>query len=293
MFNLCDNELIKFTFVSFKIAKMSLSEYSCEKSKHTFSQHQLIALLCLMKRLKLDYRLFTSIIQLMPKIQTLIGLKTIPHYTTLQKFFKRLKSDIMDKIMHKTVKLFDINDPWVALDGTGHSCDQASTYFTDKIKKQSKKWRKNFTKNQIAIDTKNQVILAQRVTKGPRHDSKDAIPLIRKTKKYKPIGFSLDRAYDSEEIHKVIHEELCASSLIPLKKRAQKGKYRLGSRTIFTKPKYHRRSIAETIISVIKRIFGDKNQSRSDKLRNKETKLKNTCYNIYHYTKTSNTKIQI
>lgn len=293
MFNLCDNELIKFTFVSFKTAKMYLSEYSCEKSKHTYTQSQLMALLCLMKRLKVDYRLFALIIQLMPEIQLILGLNDIPHYTTLQKFFKRIKSEVIDEIMDLTVEQFDIKNPWVALDGTGHSCDQASTYFTDKIKKQNKKWRKSFTKNQIAIDTTNQVILSHKVVKGPRHDSKDAIALIRKTKKYKPIGFSLDKAYDSEEIHTVIHEELNSSSLIPLKKRAKKGKYRIGSRSIFTKPKYHQRCIVETVISVIKRVFGDKNQSRSDKLRNKETKLKNLCYDIYRYTKTSKIEIQI
>ena len=293
MYNLCENELIKFTFVSFEVAKLSLSEYSCEKSKYTYTQPQLMALTCLMKRLRVDYRLFTSIIQLMSEIELVLSLKSIPHYTTLQKFFKRTKSQIIDEIMNQAVELFDIENPWVALDGTGHSCDQGSTYFTDKIKKQNKKWRKSFTKNQIAIDTTNQVILAHRVAKGPRHDSKDAIALIRKTKKYNPIGFSLDRAYDSEEIHKVIHEELKASSLIPLKKRAKKGKYRIGSKTIFTKSKYHQRSIVETVISVIKRVFGDKNQSRSDKLRNKETKLKNLCYDIYRYTKTSTIKIQI
>jgi hypothetical protein len=38
MFNVCENELIKFTFVSLEVAKMSLSEYSCEKSKHTYTQ---------------------------------------------------------------------------------------------------------------------------------------------------------------------------------------------------------------------------------------------------------------
>ena len=118
------------------------------------------------------------------------------------------------------MELFDINEPWVALDGTGHSCDQASLYYTDKIKKQSKKWRKSYTKNQIAIDTENQVIFAHRVVKGPRHDSKDAIPLIRKIKKYKPKGFSLDKAYDNEKIHKAIHEELNAISMIPRKKKS-------------------------------------------------------------------------
>jgi hypothetical protein len=119
----------------------------------------------------------------MPEICSIIGLKDIPHYTTLQKFFKRTKSQVINKIIDQIVELFDINNLWVALNGTGHSCDQASLYYTDKIKKQDKKWRKSFTKNQIAIDTETQVILAQRVAKGPRHDSKDAIAHSKKNKK--------------------------------------------------------------------------------------------------------------
>lgn len=142
-----------------------------------------------------------------------------------------------------------------------------------------------YTKNQIAIDTEIQVILAHKVARGPRHDSKDAIATIRKTSKYKPCGFSLDKAFDSEEIHKVIHGELDSSSMIPPKKRVKNGKYRLSMQFLFSKPKYHRRSLVETVISVLKRIFGDKNQSRSDRLRNKETKLRNTCYNVYRYVK--------
>jgi len=73
-----------------------------------------------------------------------------------------------------------------------------------KSKNKEKKWRKSYTKNQIAIDTQTLVILAQKTARGPRHDSKEAIPTIRKTKKYKPIGFSLDRAFDEEKIHRVI-----------------------------------------------------------------------------------------
>ncbi len=126
-----------------------------------------------------------------------------------------------------TVELFDIKDPWVAIDGTGHSSDQASLYYARKIKKQSKKWRKSYTKNQIAIDTETLVIIAQKAIRGPRHDSKDAISTIRKTKKYKPVGFSLDKAFDEEEIHRVINEELGATSMIPLKKGQKKVKYRL------------------------------------------------------------------
>jgi hypothetical protein len=81
--------------------------------------------------------------------------------------------------------------------------------------------------------------------------------------------------------------------MIPLKKRAKTGKYRIVMESLFSKPKYHQRSIVETVISVIKRTFGDKNQSRSNKLRNKETKLKNLCYDINRCTKLFNIKIQI
>ena len=218
---------------------MSLSECSYEKSKQTYIQHQFMALSCLMKHLKLNHRLFTSIIQLTLEIQLILGLKNVPHYTTLQKFFKRIKSQIIDEIKDSIVEQFDIEDPWVVLDGTGHSCDQASLYFTDKIKKQSKTWRKSYTKNQIAIDTKSQVILAHSVAKGPRYDSKDVIALIRKIKKYKLIGFSLDKIHDHEKVHEVIHEELKATSMIPRKKGAKNGKYRLAMESLFSKPKYH------------------------------------------------------
>jgi len=36
------------------------------------------------------------------------------------------------------------------------------------------------------------------------------------------MGFSLDKGFDSEEIHRAINEELNASSMIPLKKGVKK-----------------------------------------------------------------------
>jgi protein-disulfide isomerase-like protein with CxxC motif len=74
----------------------------------------------------------------MPKVQEIIGLKCVPHYTTLQKFFKRFGSHFFDEILKVTVELFDINAPWAAVDGTGHVTDQASLYYVRKIKKQRK-----------------------------------------------------------------------------------------------------------------------------------------------------------
>ena len=47
--------------------------------------------------------------------------------------------------------------------------------------------------------------------------------IVRKVKKFNPRRFSLDKAYDIEKIH----EELGATSMIPRKKGAKNGKYRM------------------------------------------------------------------
>ncbi|WP_434784032.1 transposase [Methanobacterium formicicum] len=93
-----------------------------------------------------------------------------------------------------------------------------------------------------------------------------------------------DKAYDTEPIRKCINEELKAFDQIPLKNRAKRGQYRLKSPALFRHKIYINRNNIESIFSAIKRKFNGTNHSRSTKLSNKETKLKNTIYNIYRST---------
>ena len=92
------------------------------------------------------------------------------------------------------------------------------------------------------------------------------------------------QACDTEPIRKCINEEAKAEDQIPLKTRAKNGHYRLKSKNTFKQEIYSRRNNVESIFSVIKRIFNGTNRSRSLQLSNKETKLKNTIYNIYRST---------
>jgi len=68
-----------------------------------------MALICLMKRLRLKYREIVEVANLMPKLQEMIDLKEIPHFTTLQKFFKRFGS--LGEMLERTAELFDIKNP--------------------------------------------------------------------------------------------------------------------------------------------------------------------------------------
>ncbi len=73
----------------------------------------------------------------------------------MQKFFKRIGSQFLDIMFNLTVSL-NIKDPWVAIDGTVHSSSHASLYYTCRIRTRNKRWRRNYTKNQVAIDTESQ-----------------------------------------------------------------------------------------------------------------------------------------
>lgn len=78
-----------------------------------------------------------------------------------------------------------------------------------------------------------------------------------------PIGYRLDKAYDSEEISRVVREEVRAACMIPLSERAKSGTYRRAMLEKFDEELYHRRNLVETMFSLEKRVFGDVSHSRS------------------------------
>ena len=173
-----------------------------------------------------------------------------------------------------------INGEIIALDGSGFTNDYADKYYAIIRRKE----RKSYVKNHISIDVDSRLILHYAAQRGPRFDTRFALAAIRNIKKYKPKYILADRAYDTEPIRKCINEEAKAEDQIPLKTRAKTGHYRLKSKKQFNQEIYSRRNNIESIFSVIKRIFNGTNRSRSLQLSNKETKLKNTIYNIYRST---------
>ena len=64
-------------------AEKALPEYSCAQSRRDYTQHQLFAILVLQKFFKLDYRGVVALLQEWSDARQLLGLKKIPHHTTL------------------------------------------------------------------------------------------------------------------------------------------------------------------------------------------------------------------
>jgi hypothetical protein len=76
----------------------------------------------------------------------------------------------------------------------------------------------------------------------------------------------MDKGYDSEKIHSLIHDEFGAESIIPVRlwgNNIPNVKYRRQMYTDLPKKKYHMRNLVETTFSVMKRIIGDKVSSKN------------------------------
>jgi hypothetical protein len=75
---------------SLQIGQACLDPYSNPFSKHDFMQAQLFAILVLRQFLKVDYRGMVQMLADWSDLREVLGLKKVPHYTTLQKAEQRL-----------------------------------------------------------------------------------------------------------------------------------------------------------------------------------------------------------
>ena len=73
--------------------------------------------------------------------------KKLDSASTLQKFYKRMPTDMFERITNQIINNLNIKPKIVALDGSGFTSDNADKYYS-KIRD---KERKNFTKCHIAI----------------------------------------------------------------------------------------------------------------------------------------------
>ena len=101
------------------------------------------------------YREIIDFIDVSDLIKKYLRIKKVPHFTTIQKFFKRLPSKQIREINRLILSLNDIKADIIALDGSGFTNDYADKYYA-KIRQ---KERKSYIKNHLTIDVKTRLIL--------------------------------------------------------------------------------------------------------------------------------------
>jgi Transposase DDE domain len=129
----------------------------------------------------------------------------------------------------------------------------------------------------IGADVLQQIICSIKIRRAPtRHDNIDFKPIITRLAEILPVSVvTADKGYDSEDNHQLVRETLQALSLIPARYEhvpiwRTHGKYRKQMKRGYSKLLYNQRNKDETIMSVIKRLFGEHLTSRLIRTQNRE-----------------------
>lgn len=270
-----------FCYELFRISELPL--YFSKFSNRIYSNYQKLFLLVYKQFRKFTYEdLLTDLGSNQP-LREYLGLQYLPHYTTLIKFAAQLPAKVLGKLVIAFAQLMPHTNK-IAIDATGLSLDNASSHYCKRLGIPYKK--RPFMKTTFAVDIETFCILLCRMRKKPRHDTKDAKPMIVElAKHYSPDLFYADRGYDDNNLFKLVVERLKAFPLIfqrrqDVPKHRRKGEYRKWAFGIFDYGEYLQRNRGETSNSIYKKRFGSSVKSRRLKMQRVEILLRVVAYNI-------------
>ena len=263
------------------LKKMNVPLFLHPKSKHTFSIHQHIILLVLRQYESKSYESFVEWLDVATEIVLQLHLKTIPHFTTLQKAAARISEGMLHVAIGRFIQIISPDSIFAGIDATGFENRHATPYYSYRCN-----LRHAFTKMSAGSDMKSQLICAVVIQHHPvSHDTKHFPKLFSQMLDITAMNVMvLDKGYDAESIHKRIRDENIIS-MIPVRGdnliSDTHGKYRKLMRREFDYSLYHERNKTETIFSVIKRRFDSEIKSYNDPMKTKELLYRVLAYNCH------------
>lgn len=288
----------KVAAMAYATTRQSLPAYSHQFSPKKYTQHQLVAILVLKEFFTKDYRGITAILEDSSDLQLILELKTIPHFTTLQKAAARiLKKHTIRKLISSTVtvaqkgKLVPAKSHLSAMDSTGLESGHTSRYFVKRRARsaenayQTTKYTR-WPKLALMCDTGSHIVTGTHTSRGPSVDILHFKSLVSDSLKILPIKTLLaDAGYDSEESHRYAREDQQVHTIIPPKigrptKKLPTGKYRREMQLKFDTSTYGQRWQSETVMSMIKRNLSEELKSKSYWAQCREMLLKVLTHNI-------------
>lgn len=282
--------LVDFAKCALAIATRVLPMYRSKYSKHTFTQPQLLAILCLMRYEDWTFRETEVRLQEHTELRRALGLKQTPDYTTFYRFMRRLSAELIQIALRETALQTMKEKPTkravFAVDATGLAPGAISTFFINRKRDRGEglPWR-YWLKWVVVVETKHQLLLAQIAKRGPYNDCALLRPLVDTAHQVMPASLVLaDGEFDSERNHKHIREVHHMKSIIPAKrgkKTWQLKGIRAQMKSNFPAKKYSQRNLIETVFSVVKRKLSTRAPGRSLATQAMQALILGLAYNLY------------
>ncbi len=276
--------------------------YAHRFSPHTFTQPQLFACLVLKSFFRTDYRGIVAMLRDMPHLCRTLGLRRLPHYTTLQQANHRLlRFAQVCLLLNASFQLLmgrRTRVPWAAADSTGFESSRISPYFVKRRRRGQNSLQSplyetttytRYPKLAVLSDCGTHMILAVRPTRGPTPDVAELLGLLRQLIPRASIQRLLaDAGYDSELNHCLLREGSDIRSYIPPKRgrpteKPATGRYRRLMQRLFQDPEeigYGQRWQVETVMSMLKRNLGCAVAGRSYWSQCRDLLLKAVTHNV-------------
>lgn len=278
------NELLEVAELTLVVCRRQLNDYSCPKSKHTYTQPQLLACLVLRAYLKQTYRGIVELLEVGDGLRAALGLNRVPAHTTLKEFADRvLTPNLLDQAVGEVLAVLverGLVVQEVAVDSTGVETTGASAHFRTR----ARRTRSGYVKLSLAVACASIVLVTMAISMGPSNDLCEARDVLwRAAARSGADWYFMDKGYDAEWPHTLCAAARARSHIPPVPKTAdgsiKSGPHRM--RCGRHRPyHYGNRWHAESFISGMKRTCGSTLAARSERTLLIEAGLKALAYAI-------------
>ena len=273
--------------LAMRMGQRHLTDYGATRSRHDFTQRQLMTCLILRVYLKTTYRGVLDLLAASPPLRQRMGLTDkLPHFTTLQKFSTRsqvlaiaqkLVADIGQQAVAQTA-----GETIAAMDATGLTRTTVSDYFTSRRGRKLRRW----VKVAVMVMAGSMLPAALAIDLKPTHDCIQARSLLAQVQTViQPTKLLADAGYDAEWIHAHCREQWGVNSVIPAVQRRTDGtlggKWRAQMTPEYLQQQgYTRRWTVESFFSALKRTMGSTLSARRPDQMLAEAALKVLAYTL-------------
>ena len=231
-----------------RMARKAVPLYSCKYSKRTYTQHQHIAVLCIRVLLRQKLRRTEEMLSNMPHLCQLLELKQVPDFSTMSRAMKRLRSKVLAVMLYLSASALPASGK-ASIDATGFDRRHCSKHYVKRCRMTLGSMKTTFI-----VDTRSLMILAIHMTATRRHDTRIIVPLA--TEARKRFGIKImpgDKGYDDEDKRRMLR----SIGIRPLIKHREFGSINKAQNARIDPVEYHRRSLSETVNSMLKRKYDD------------------------------------